>query len=131
MSVPICPDLKALYGDVYRIFYDPAAVTIAARRDPWMYMLRGKYGAIYPYSDSLLAVECDYHDVIAGKLTRLGLAIYHDGDGEKTFLFPLSKLSEVDKIILLKRKRKITDEQKAIGAAALAAWRAKNHNANG
>jgi hypothetical protein len=119
---PPCPNLKELFGDRFKIGHDPAAVTWGEKSDPWMMTVLCKGGVvIYPFSDGKLAVEIDYHGGVAKQVAAIpGVRSHQDGDNEHTFVFPLELFDEVAAIVKPRRRRRMTEEQKAISRARLA-----------
>jgi hypothetical protein len=83
---------------------------------------------IYPNGGSKLAVECDYHPQIARQLASIpGVELTQDGDQEKTFVFDVSLLDQIAAIIRPRRRRQLTEENRAklaaTGKAALERYR--------
>lgn len=84
------------------------------KEDKWRYCeLRGKYGMIYPYSESLLGVQ-----VKAGKKAE-GLRrrnpswkVVQDCDDFVVFLVDNQQLETVSGIIEAKRRRALSDESR-------------------
>jgi hypothetical protein len=64
-----------------------------------------KYGTIYPYGGELLAVECDYHNGIAARLTALGLRHSQYGDYEHTFIFHVNDWAKVAAVVKPRLRR--------------------------
>jgi hypothetical protein len=103
-------NLAERFGKRYRITYDPAYHPKGKHApDAWYMQIPCQYGTIYPIGGDNLAVEVDYHDVIAGKLKRLGLRLTQDGDNEKTFVFPVVRFAEVAAIVRPKRRIVLTE----------------------
>jgi hypothetical protein len=113
--VPI--DLQKMFGGRFRIIYDPSYDVFhvpKAKRDPWMMCIPCQFGMIYPYSDVLLAAEVDYHPKTAKQLQALtGVALTQDGDYERTFTFSLAVFEQVAAILKPRKRRILTEEQKA------------------
>jgi len=111
------PDLKALYGARFQITFDEAAER--GRKDLWMMQIpcAGKGVMIYPHGENLLAVQCDNRPSIAKRLADLGLRLVQDGDAEKTFVFPVERFEEVAAIVKPRRRRLLTEEQRAMLAS--------------
>jgi len=79
-------DLKAHYGQTYRIAHDPAAFhEPGGRKDPWLYIIPCRKGHILPHSDTELALWWES----SARLDRVcpALRLYQDGDEEKVYLF--------------------------------------------
>lgn len=115
-------NLMRLYGERFRITFDEAYSTFKvpkAKRDPWMMQIPCKFGTIYPYSDELLAIDVDNHPVAAKAVAAVDDALWHqDGDREKTFLFPLESFEAVAAIVRPRKRRRLTEGQKAKLAAS-------------
>ena len=118
-------DLKKIYGKKYRIFMDEAWAVEDSQSNPdkvkdkpWYYEIRGKYGKIYLYStkDNILAVHIN-SNVISNKIERENTAIlslYMKTEEGSVFLFKPETLEFVAKIIKARKKRQISEKQKAV-----------------
>jgi hypothetical protein len=131
-----CINLMDRFGSEYRIEFDPAFDPKHKQRenlDAWMMTLPCRFGVIYPWGGDRLSVEVDYHLRIAKRLAALpGVTLTQDGDEEKTFTFPVSIFDEVAKIVQPRRRRHLSDEQKAKAAETLRPFRyAKQIEDNG
>lgn len=106
----------------YRVALDECA---ESRRDPWSFVIPCRYGLIYPFSDTLLAVQCDNSKIRARRLAGLGLAVSQAGDTEFTFLFRPDQMEQVAEIVQPKRRRRLnlSDEAKASRVANMMAGR--------
>ena len=108
---PTCIDLRERFDQRYRIAFDDAAV---GRNDPWMMIIPGRFGTIYPHGTENLAVEVDGHPRIAKQVEAIpGIVLHQDGDDEKTFVFPVNLFDQVAAIVEPKRVKRLTDEQRA------------------
>ena len=102
-------NLKGLYGNQYRITYDPSAESEAnGKNDPWMFVIPCQYGEIYPHSNKLLSIR---------SISRVGqelpsLKILNDGDGEAVFLFPPEMMNKVARIVKPRKRRHLSAEHK-------------------
>ena len=133
MSGPTCINLAERFADRYRISHDEAAGTWKERQDPWMQTILCARGVIiYPHGDNVLAVECDYHGGIARRIAAIpGVRVHQQGgnldprsfDGETTFLFDVSLFGQVAEIVKPRRKRRLSEEQKAAAVERLAGYR--------
>jgi hypothetical protein len=114
-------DLQKRFGKRYRLTFDPAYDSRGKHTpDPWYMQIPCRYGIIYPVGGDDLAIEVDYHDIIAAKLKRLGLRLTQDGDNEKTLVFSVDRFPEVAAIVKPKRRLVLTESQKAERLARLA-----------
>ena len=117
MSEPICVNLQEVFGDEYRIGWDPAYNPSNVPRDCldlWYARLRGKYGEVYPHSAELLAVETENHPDIKKRLENFDCtSTYLDGDfGFGVFLFKPEHLSEIAEIVQLYHKPRISEARR-------------------
>jgi hypothetical protein len=122
--VTTCPNLKALFGDRYRIGHDPSAVTWGERADPWAMTLPCRGGVvIYPHGDGMLAVEIDYHRHLAKRVGAIpGIRLHQGGDRERTFLFPLELFDRVAELVKPRRRRRLSPEHREASRARLARY---------
>jgi hypothetical protein len=112
------PNLRALFGDRFQIGHDPAAETAAERNDPWMMMLPCENGVIYPHGANRLAVECKTKT--AHKLMAISaITVQQHGDTECTLLFNLAMADQVFGIVKPRKRRKLSEEQKAANVERL------------
>jgi hypothetical protein len=94
------PNLRDLFGDKYQISHDPAALTRREKSDPWMMTIPGKFGIIYPWGTSKLAVEVNGHRYISTHLRRLpGVKVHQDGAAERTIIFPVDLFPQVAALV--------------------------------
>jgi hypothetical protein len=73
-----------------------------------------------------LAVEVSYR--LAKRLDVLGLILHQAGDHERTYLFPVERFAEVAAVVLPRKRRRLSEENRAklvaAGTAALARHKA-------
>ena len=127
-----CVTLAARFGRDYKVTHDPAARTRRQKRDPWLMQLpcRGKGVTIYPHGGSWLAVEVDGRPGLVKKLLAIpGVELRQDGDGEKTFLFPVGRFSEVAAVVQPHRRRRLSPERRAELARRLLAAQTSHRQA--
>ena len=115
-----CINLRECFGDLYRITRDPSADSLA---DPWLHQIPCERGVIYPHGGDVLAVDVDHRTPTAKKLAALGLTQHHDGNHEKTFHFSVERFDEVAAIVLPRKRRKLSPEQREACAARLSAYK--------
>jgi hypothetical protein len=118
MPEPACLNLRNLFGEEYRITFDPAYNSAQVPReklDPWYMQIRGKGKGvtIYPFGGSKLCVECDNRPGIVKQLVALGLLVWQDGSTDKTFQFDLAEFEQVAAIVQPRKRRQMTPEQRA------------------
>lgn len=95
----------------YKVFLDESYKhdVTEERRKKWQYYeLHGKYGMIYPYSASQLAVYFNTHKVSRKFLKRWFLIT--EGDFERVFLIPDSDLELAASSIEAKKRRQYSPE---------------------
>ena len=120
MRNPKCVNLRRRFGDRYRIEFEDAYYAIAGERTKadkvWYQVIPCKWGTIYPYGDDILAAEVDGHPRIANRLRDQPFCrVHQDGDfGELTVLFHVNDIRKVAKIMRARRKRQISDEERAV-----------------
>ena len=117
-----CINLKALFGEKYPITFDQAynpSNVPRDKRDPCMMEIPCQYGTIYCHGQNRLAVEVDHHPKSNALNALEGVTLYHDGDKEKTFLFPLELFDKVAEIVHPRRRRHGRPEH---GARQAAYW---------
>jgi hypothetical protein len=128
-------DLKTLAAGRFRLFYDEAAlIEQGGKKDPWYRVIPCRYGQIYPYSDTLLAIHSKGTGVRQKLQAIEGLTVRNwADDGEAIFLFAPALFDRVTEIAKPKRKRKLSDSHKAklieAGSKALKAYQNTSLNA--
>jgi sulfite reductase alpha subunit-like flavoprotein len=113
-------DLRELFGNKYKIGYDPAAGPRSLlRKDPEYLLIPAKYGEFYPF-DNRIAFDCTSSRVAKRILKKLGgqvlpyRGISDDGEiGEEcTFIFDAETFKAVAKIAKAETKRKISEKKR-------------------
>lgn len=114
-----CINLKSKFGSKYRITFDQSYESKGIHKknlDPWYMQIPCRSGTIYPVGGNNLAVEIDYHNGIAKKISTIpGVICTQDGWKEKTYQFDVSLFDQVAELVTPKKKRKVTpmtEEQK-------------------
>lgn len=83
-NFPPCVNLKQLFGDRYKISFDPAAETWGNRRDPWLMQIPCRYGTIYPHGGDVLAIDLTGRNIIANRLSALPCCrVYNWGEDDR------------------------------------------------
>lgn len=129
MSVK-CLNLKDLYGKRYKIFteesWEQEKPEHRTGERPWSMELRGKKGnaIVYPAGGNDLMVY------VASPQTRtairkLGIDEKQCGEYESSFRFHHSRLPDVDRIVNLRKRRVLSQEQKEKAIKRLANWNFK------
>ena len=121
-----CIDLKARFGRRYRVRYEEsyrADKGAAARApDPWLLTILCRNGHIFPHGGETLAASTDTRRGPAvAALRRLGCCrVHQDGSDGVTFLFDVADFAAVAAIMQPRRRRQMTEAQKAVCAERLA-----------
>jgi hypothetical protein len=112
------PNFQSVFGARYQIGHDPAAKTASEKADPWMMTLPCENGVIYPHGANRLAVECKTKT--ANKLMAIPtITVHQHGDTEWTLLFDLEMADLVFGIVKPRKRRRLSEEQKAANAERL------------
>jgi hypothetical protein len=116
--MPTCINLKERFGRRYRVTYEESYRADrgdgARAADPWLMIVPGRYGHIFPHGGNTLAASVDGHPNVAGVLRRLPCCrVHQDGDdGELTVLFDVGDFAKVAKIIRPRCRRQLSPEQR-------------------
>lgn len=118
-------NLRELFGETYRIGFEESYYAERTRHtidDPWLQIIPGTYGHIYPHGGELLAVSTHRRGRIAKKLIDLpGVVVVQSGDDGINATFPLSVFDDVASLIGARKRRNVSPEQRerllSIGAA--------------
>lgn len=112
-------NLKEAYGKQYKIFMDEAWEHLQVKSEedkPWYYEIRGRYGLIYSYDDTTLAVMVTSSNIKEhmGRFFKGKIKVFWEGDGEGVFRFGPELIHKIAEMIRAKKKRHLTDRQKEI-----------------
>jgi hypothetical protein len=121
-------NLREKYGHRFRIEYEPSYYAQYGPRarfeDPWLMLIPGKYGHIYPHDGSKLAVATNNRGSVAKRLMAMGCCeVHQDGDDGVTVLIDEADLPKVAPVVKLRTTRTLTPEQRERLVAAGAASR--------
>jgi len=111
-------DLKATFGERYRIKLDESAeIPGQSKADRlWLYQIHGKYGHVYVHGRETLGAYVRTRRDGSRRLPRLleipGATLHQRGDDEASVTFPPEAIESVASILVLRRRRKVTDEQR-------------------
>lgn len=131
-------DLRELFGDTYKIGYDPAATPQSTlRKDPENLIISARYGELYAVDAKTLAFDCTSKRVAKRILEKLGRQVLpyrgigDDGEiGEEcTFIFDAETFKAVAKIARAEKKRKISERRRQELAAQ--GFKTTKYNAKG
>jgi hypothetical protein len=108
-------DLKATYGDRYRIELDESANLGGISRDemPWYYRVACQHGHVYLHGENTLGAFSG--GLIVGKrlLALPGVTPHQRGDLEVSVTFPPDLFPEVAALLKPLKRRRLSDEHKA------------------
>jgi hypothetical protein len=117
-------DLKKQFGAEHKVVLDESAnvagQSAADRR--WLQQIPCKYGHVYLHGEDTLGAYAEGRK-IAGKLAALpGVRVHQRGDREVTVVFPPAVFPAVAALLRPRRRRRLSPEQAAAGAARLAPY---------
>jgi hypothetical protein len=110
--MPECVDLRTV--GPYRLVNELTGKKPRTTDDPWVLLIRGRSGSVSPYGGDLLLA--DTRSVVT---TRRILAavpdavVTQDGDDGQNITFPAAHLETVAGILGLKRRRVVSEAQRA------------------
>lgn len=117
-------DLESKFGRKYKVFVDDAyraETTQNKSADKWRYLeLRGKYGYVYPFSSSHIAVAVTGPKIATKLLKRPGWKVLQNADDAIVFMIPDEDTSFAFSTLKLFRKKVLSEEDRAKKAAVLA-----------
>ena len=109
-------NLKDLFGDRYRVALDESARhESGAKADPWHYVIPCRYGSISPFSGELLAFHCRARGIrthLHRDHPEIEVRNWSD-DGEAMFLFTVDQFDLVAEYAKPRRKRRISEKERA------------------
>ncbi len=125
MSEPECVNLLEMFGETYKIEYDPAYSAFnvpKVKRDPWMMVIPCYNGCIFPHGGTLLCWELEGAKFCVHKAKTNPLFTIHQvGDQSGAFLFDVKDFKAVVPLARPRRRarRPKTPEQAAAAAEVL------------
>jgi hypothetical protein len=119
---PPCIDLAEHFGRLYRVRYEESYFAQYGRNarvnDPWLKIIPCQRGHIYPFGGNRLAATTNARGVTARRLAALDFATIHqDGDDGITILFPADRMPEVAALMKPRRRRHVSEAERARLAA--------------
>ena len=132
-------DLKATYGDDYRIeldesYFAESGSSTKRCSNPWYFQIPGRLGHVAPYSGSRMIASLDPQksNYRVKRLLELpGVEPFQVGDCEASVLFGLADFRAVAKFLGLRKRRKMSEEQRVAASDRLKSLRAAKNDAVG
>lgn len=111
-------NLRERYGRQYRIVNEESFAAQYGPRtrteDPHFQIIPGRLGHVYAWDSERLAASSNSAGTTAKKLKALSYGqIWQDGTDGVTVLFPADRLDEVADLLKLRRRRRISDQERA------------------
>ncbi len=124
-----CVDLRARFGDLYKIGLEEQAMLWPRRERVWLMQLRCKYGVVSPVGGEWLQAVAD-RPRVGARIRRLPFVVGARGYAEVAICFHVDHLGEVLRILQPFRRRRVgaaeRERLRRIGTAALARYRRKS-----
>lgn len=116
-------NLAERFGGKYRVTYEEsyhAQYGAQARiDDPWLQVIIGRWGHIFPLGGGMLGVSTNSCGPTANRLKMLSFCtILLDGDDGLTLAFHIEHLHEIAKIIRARTTRRLSESRRAALIAA-------------
>ena len=104
-------NLKTEFGDKWQIGLDEAAN--GRWTDPWNYIVRCRYGHLYPVDGDRIGAATDHAGVIVRKLAAIeGVDIFQDGEDGANVVFHRANLRFIARVMKPKSVRKLSPAQR-------------------
>ena len=117
-----CVNLRERFGRRYRVEYEESYYAQygphARVDDPWLQIIPCQRGHIYPFSGSRPAATTNARGATARRLAAFDFATVHqDGSDGVTALFPVERFPEVAELMKPRRRRHVSEAERARLAA--------------
>jgi len=107
-----CIDLKAEFGGKWQIGLDEAARGRWA--DPWNYVVRCRYGHLYPVDGDRIGAATDRAGAIVRKLRTIdGVDVFQDGEDGANVVFHRAKLRYIARVMKPRSARQLSPAQRS------------------
>ena len=124
-----CVNLKRRFGKRYRVKYEASYYAERSKHawgeDPWLMIVLCQHGHICPWGGDLLAACTNKRGPTARRLLSLPFILREQsqvGDDGANVVFPVDHFAEVAAIMKPRRRRRLTEEQRAAATARLAKY---------
>ena len=105
-------DLEAEFGGKWQIGLDEAAGGSWA--NPWNYIVRCRYGHLYPVDKDRIGAATDRAGVIVRKLSAIdGVEVFQDGEDGANAVFHRAKLRLIARVMKPRSARQLSPAQQA------------------
>jgi hypothetical protein len=136
MAVNAPINLRDEFGERYKIDYDPAYCAEHGMTpkvdDPWLQIVPGKHGHIYPMGGQLLAAATNHRRGVAKQLLAIPECQVHmDGEDKVTVVFEARHFRKVARTIGARTTRTLSPERRQQLIASGAEHRFQRQRANG
>ena len=123
-----CINLREQFGRRYKVQYEESYYAEhgpnAWVEDPWLMIIPCRNGHICPWGETTLAACTDKAGPIAKRLKALPFTTTHqDGDDGANVLFEVEHFDEVAEIMIPRRRRQVSEEERRRLAEAGAKYR--------
>lgn len=113
-----CIDLAERFGEKFKIGKDPAYAAEygpnAWTHDPWLLVILCERGTIYPHGGDWLAFSTNGRGPTAKRLAALPcVEVLQDGDDGINGKFHVDHFSEVARLMRPRRRRQVSDAERA------------------
>jgi hypothetical protein len=117
MAAPIRVNLRERFGREYRIACEPSYCAEhgegAIQDDPWLQIIPGARGHVFPWDEKRLAASTNTSGAMARRLKALPyVQVHQDGSDGVSVIFPADRLNEVAELLRLRRRRVISQEER-------------------
>lgn len=107
-----CIDLKAEFGGKWQIGLDEAARGRWA--DPWNYVVRCRFGHLYPVDGDRIGAATDRAGAIVRKLRLIdGVDVFQDGEDGANVVFHRAKLRYIARVMKPRSARQLSPAQRS------------------
>jgi hypothetical protein len=125
-----CVNLRSHFGQKYKVGYEESYYAQygpnARVEDPWLMIIPCQRGVqIYPWDQSTLAVSTETETPeswIDALMAIPSIRIHQAGDDGFTLLFDIEDFEQVAQIVKPRRRRRLSDEQRAAAAERLRSY---------
>lgn len=122
----LCPNLRQLAGDTYRITWEcplDQRPTPTIKADPWCAMVPTYTGHLFPWGVDKLGVWVEgRRRAMVEKLAAIGCTVRTVGTDSATLLCAVELFDQVAKITRARKRRKLSPERRAAAVERLAGY---------